>query len=630
MADKGEGILQLIRMALDEASAKQTTKDMQDALDKGTDSKKAKENVKETDNAFERLGKTVRRVVEFMIARALVRAVINFGKEAVAAALESRKEWGLLANAVQNAGTSFAQVEARTKAVAQSFIDAGVAGDEEFAASLRTLIQISGDYEKSLANMQVVADLAAAKQMSLEEAAMLVGRAMEGQVTQFKRMGIEIPVGSDAVAFLAERFKGAADAIDPTVRAQIRLSQEWDNFKESVGEAILALGNGGSILENLTAIVKTLTKVVEENKDGFEALGNVAIWLVKGPLILLVSLTSGFAEAAALAGEGALLWDKAMAGLAGMVGASHEKIDAEIKSIEKFTERAHAAANATALLAQGIAGIGGAPVPTGVTKVPRGAIGGAVVMAQGKGEKKTREETFADEERKRDAQIRAAQDAMEFDNLRAEGLQKLIELQDELNAKLKDENLTFEEKVAIQQDLKTVQEAILGGLKQIAAEAGITQNVLAKALKGDAKGTLAELKKEAVGRAAWNVAKALEETGRALGWIGLGNFPSAAAAKASAAVHWASAAKWGLLAGGAALGAGGNGNAAGGAGTTPENAGGETANQLRGPGVEVTIYVDGIDPDNTRHQAKIAAINQEVKERYGEDSQVTMITGRAA
>lgn len=621
MATEQDGVVQLIRMVLDEQAAKKLEQDMQESLKKGTDPKTPVKNTKEIDNQFERLGKTIRRVVEYMIAR----AVVNFGREAVAAALEARLEWSLLEKAVANTGISYKQIEGRIHQVSSAFQEAGIAGEEEFAGALRTLVQISGDADKSLRNMSVVADFAAARNMDLGAAAEIVAKAMNGQVTMLQRLGIEIPKGADAVAILAEQFRGSAAAVDPAVRAQKTLVETWGDLKEAIGEAILSVEGGDSIIQGIINTIKSFTRVIAQNHEGISILGKTMWWLVKGAGAVILGLFSGLSSVVGYATKAFIAFTDAIAWTLRLLGISTPQYDANKKSLLEFADGALKAADAADKLARSIIDPNsGDPLANDnplAGKGGGGGIGGALKGAKGEEKEKSPEELAREAEEAMQRRINAARDALEFDDLRAEGMMKLIELEAELSEKLNDGTLSFEERVQAQKNLKDVQSALIDGMKGMAAQAGFTQEALDAMWEGNWKAAFKSVAKEASISAAWNLAKASEEFARAWGWIGLGNFASAGAAKASAAGHLATAGKWAALAGTAgAAGSGGGGGSGGSAGSTAGQLGGDAAGKTQAAGVQVTVWVDGFDPDNTRHQDRIHAAAQDIRERYGEDS----------
>jgi hypothetical protein len=626
MADenKGEGIVQLIRLLLDKESAKEVEKQMQAALSGGSDPKQVEKHTSIIGGFFHRLKEQVGELGAAIVAAFALERLKEFGEESVKAALEARKEWNLLGQALNNVGININDVREHIETLGTAWREAGIGTDKEMQRSLTTLVQISGDYEKSLKNLGLVADLSAAKQISLEEAAMLVGRAMVGNVTMFKRMGIEIKPGSDAIVELDRRFHGYAASIDPAIRAQVSMNAKWDELKEGIGEALLETSKSGGVFATLSSIIESLTRFVEENKEGISNLGDIFLWIARiagAAVIGTFSALIQVVEGAAMAYTGLLL---AIDAVAGVLGISDTALEVHIGKVRSFIAEADKAAAAADKMARAIIDPKeGSPLKTPAS----GAVGGAVAMAKGKeGHEKTPEQIAEAEERALQKRIRLAKESLQFDNLRADGMMHLLALEDELKTKLDDTNLSFDDRVQATKDLKEVQDALVDGLKGMARQAGITDEAMKNMWEGNWKAAFRSIAKEAAISAGWNIAKAAEEEARALGWIGLGNFASASAAHASAAAHLASAGKWAALAGGAAAGASSGGGGTSGT-NAPENLGGDAANATKNPGVQVTVYVDGVDPDNSKHQARMRRINQQIKERYGDTSYVTVTSG---
>lgn len=144
--------------------------------------------------------------------------------------------------------------------------------------------------------------------------------------------------------------------------------------------------------------------------------------------------------------------------------------------------------------------------------------------------------------------------------------------------------------------------------------------------KGLAKAVLGEVAKMAKGKAAENLAWAIEDTAR--GFEALANPLTAELAPAwftSAAEHTVAAAKWGLV-GGVAGSLGASASAAYGnaSDAVSGNRGNNVDGQQRGPDIYLTI--DGVDPTNPRHQKLIGDTQREYAERYG--GQIVTNTGR--
>lgn len=116
--------------------------------------------------------------------------------------------------------------------------------------------------------------------------------------------------------------------------------------------------------------------------------------------------------------------------------------------------------------------------------------------------------------------------------------------------------------------------------------------------RGIAGSMLAGIAQMAQGKAAENIAAALEAAAYALGFTSHGNFASASAAWASAAQHGVAATAWAALAGGAGMG---RGAVTGGAGAIPgstRDAGLSTAEAARQDPAPIILELNVFDPSN--------------------------------
>ena len=60
------------------------------------------------------------------------------------------------------------------------------------------------------------------------------------------------------------------------------------------------------------------------------------------------------------------------------------------------------------------------------------------------------------------------------------------------------------------------------------------------------------------------------------------------------------------------------------------NAARDAANRIDAPGVQVTIYVNGFDPKSTKQQDYLAIAQEDIRQRYGDDSSITVTQGLPA
>lgn len=135
----------------------------------------------------------------------------------------------------------------------------------------------------------------------------------------------------------------------------------------------------------------------------------------------------------------------------------------------------------------------------------------------------------------------------------------------------------------------------------MAREGATLGNLIEGIGRGMAGALLSGLAEYAEGKAAENIAAALEATAYALGFVSHGNFASASAAWASAAEHTAAAVAWSALAGGAGAGRAG---VTGGAGAIPpstRDVGFDTARGAIPDPTPIIIEIDPFDPRNPVH-----------------------------
>jgi len=258
-------ILRRVKLVFDKASGKQVEDE-------------AKKSLNVVEQGFAKLKKVALGIGATLAVAFGVRAMIRFGKESVRVAAESEAIWTRLGHAVENVGMSFKDARPEIVAFARAMQDATTVGDEDFATILTELITFSGDYERSLRNVGVVADLAAAKQLDLRTAAQLVGKAMIGETSTLKRYGVIVAEGADGVEAMRKQFRGFATSEASTFAGWIkRLSNEWSDFKQAVGEGLIAVSGGTSIMERLTEVVKNMTIWVDSNKLTFQRWGEAFV-----------------------------------------------------------------------------------------------------------------------------------------------------------------------------------------------------------------------------------------------------------------------------------------------------------------------------------------------------------------
>jgi hypothetical protein len=262
-------IRKLIQLILDKRAAAKTEADAKKALG-GVD---------------RALGGLKKRALAFgatLAAAFATRGIIRFGKDAIKVATDAERIWSKLAQAIENTGVNAEDAIPEVKEFSRAFQDVTTLGDEDFAEVMTELLTTSNDYAGSLENVGLALDLATAKSIDLRTAAQMVGRAMVGETGTFKRYGIIIEEGADAIEVLRKQFKGFAAKEAKTLHGWVlRLKNEFSDLKQVIGEVLIEMGQGASLMEALTWQVKDLTLWIEENKRGIVEWGRIFILTLK-------------------------------------------------------------------------------------------------------------------------------------------------------------------------------------------------------------------------------------------------------------------------------------------------------------------------------------------------------------
>ncbi|MBK6845762.1 MAG: hypothetical protein IPG88_26405 [Gemmatimonadetes bacterium] len=162
------------------------------------------------------------------------------------------------------------------------------ATDDDLRAALTNMITISGDVAGSQRNLALAADLATFKHIGLEEAANVVGKAMNGNVTAFNKLGV---AGKDATTVLENArasFGGFAEKEANTFSGSlVRIKNQWGELQEAVGSAILSNGEMQGGASRLADALANLSKRVEENETALGGIGAAIPAVLDGMLRML-------------------------------------------------------------------------------------------------------------------------------------------------------------------------------------------------------------------------------------------------------------------------------------------------------------------------------------------------------
>lgn len=195
-----------------------------------------------------------------------VRAIIDFVKESVKGAAESESAWSELGVTLDNNGVKLDQAKREVGALATQIQRSTRFDDESVVRGFNTLLSLTGDYNKSLKAMGPIADFAAAKHLTFEDAAEKVGRAIEGNLRGLKQYIPTISKSSDVIAELG-RFQGAAAAdLDTFAGGVEHLKNMWGELQEHLGLAVIQALEGAGTFRALAAVVEDLTAWIDGNR----------------------------------------------------------------------------------------------------------------------------------------------------------------------------------------------------------------------------------------------------------------------------------------------------------------------------------------------------------------------------
>lgn len=647
MAGKG-GIRRIIELALDAASARRMRDEAQKALDEGTNPRKAQANLSRAEAAFERLKGAAIKIGAALAAAFALDKIRQFGVSAVQAAVEAEAGWSRLGSTLRGVGVDMEAERGRIEAAANGIKDSTRFDDDEVVGGLQRMVSLTGDYQGSLARLQLVADLAADQQISFSDASEQVAKVMNGGTRELKQYGLDALGAEAGLAALGDRLSGRAAADAQTFGGQLaKLNVGWGDFTKEVGFAIIAGSESSSIMGTLRGVLSALTGVVARNREGIAAFVssgiNVAVFaaelLVNGLRFLAQTLTgkllgaigmavgawAGLVDGMALAIDARVKWNE----LTGdSVEAAHFR--AESERLHARADELHRLADAYKAASQeqfhwlslrggeaGGSGQGGGAGATTPTPPPlrRPAQDGGPSGGRSGGTQAPARE------RERTPSMDLPAFGPGPDVVTASITDGLADAQPAV--------LNFFDKVAdgsfAAADALT--EAFGGAFENMRTEGLTIGNFFEgffQSIGKAASGALADYAKK---KSTENFLKAAESV--ADGLRALANPLTAGTAPmyfGAAAKFAAVGALWGAAFGAAgSIGASLSGGGGGGHGGV-SRAGRAAADGAEKRGPEVHVYVDGIDPNNARHQDLVASTMTGVVARHGADWQNARIT----
>lgn len=178
----------------------------------------------------------------FNAGKQVIGELAGFLTDAAEAAMEDERSLSQLTTTLRNSVPDWERYQGAIDAATERGLALAFA-DDEVRASLNRLLPYTRDVGEALRLNNIAMDLARAKNMSLEDAAALLGKAYSGQVTALRRAGIAIGNTKDSTEALAkvqEQVMGQADAYAQTTEGSYKTLQlTLDEIVESIGYELL-------------------------------------------------------------------------------------------------------------------------------------------------------------------------------------------------------------------------------------------------------------------------------------------------------------------------------------------------------------------------------------------------------
>ena len=172
--------------------------------------------------------------------------------------------------------------------------------DDQVREGLSTATQFTNNFSKAQRILAVSQDLARAKNISLEKATLLVGRAFDGNTTGLSRMGVAIEKGAKGTAALdavTAKFGGSAESYTKTTAGSIEALQiQLAEAGESIGESLLPIVNElvqvfiSRVLPVVLSVVDGIKSFIDNNRALISSVVETVAGFVGNLIPVLVSV----------------------------------------------------------------------------------------------------------------------------------------------------------------------------------------------------------------------------------------------------------------------------------------------------------------------------------------------------
>ena len=633
------GIKKYIQLLLDRRTAAQVERELQEALDKGTDPAQAKANVQKIKKEADELGgalKKIRNVVGGMFAGAVIGATI-------------RQMWEL-GTAAEETASKFATTFGAGEAQVQDFIDkqGTLLGlnktlAREMTATAGAIVQGMGMSKEASAGFSIqmakaAGDLQSFHNVPIEQTFNALRAGLTGETEPLKRFGIVLQADEVYARALTDSLKNTKDELTQTEIATARLNIMLEKMGPAAGDAERTMDSSANKARKLTAefenmkielaaglmpVFSDIIGALSSNPENIAAAAGIA---QKAIADLVYEFRRFERDLKVIQ----MTWENLKSSLT-LRGRVEDKniilpqVRRGVQDLRSDNERERAL-EAEATAAGVVVDTGGAaPGESVADRKARIAAAKAAARTRAADAKRAAAEARREAERAEKERIRELERAAAY-QMRHFAIPAMGTPNTQIQGA---KDFGFAPMVDIWGDLDERSREVLGNIIANSEQAGsaIADNfstsfellfsnlddlnqAFADFFGNIAAGALAAVGASANAKARESFAEALSEGALAIGALAAGNIPAASLHGKAAASHLAAGAAWSALAGGMGAGAramGGGGGlpgGAGGRGAYDRNPGGRYASQTEAQSVTY-VYVDPFNPSNPVHSRQV-------------------------
>lgn len=175
-----------------------------------------------------------------------------------------------LGNTLANVGVSLSAVRPDIDAAIKSLQRVANVDDDEAVAGLSRMVQLTGNYRQSLKNLELVADVAAARQISFADAADLVGRVMAGTGSRsLREFGITAKDSTVALEQLRAKVAGASATERDTLEGALsHVNIAYGDMAQAMGESVAKSPAFKAVLVEIADLLEQLAQKLGSKSSG--------------------------------------------------------------------------------------------------------------------------------------------------------------------------------------------------------------------------------------------------------------------------------------------------------------------------------------------------------------------------